>query len=512
MSQPNDSFALPSSARINIADEYCHFDPETHGDYEIADLGNLWPRLRAGYGFPEADNERIQTYVDWYKRHPHYIDRVVERGSRYLYHIVNELEARDMPLELALLPIIESAFDPFAYSHSRASGIWQFVPATGRYYGLDQNWWYDGRRDVVASTDAALTYLSRLHARFDNDWFLALAAYNTGGGNLNRSIRRNTREGRPTDYWSLRLPRETRNYVPQLIALARVIGDPEAHGITLQPVPDEPYFAEIMVDSQIDLAQAAEMAGIDIDELYLLNAGYNRWATDPEGTHRLLIPVQNAGQFTQRLAELSPEQRVSWTRYQVRSGDSLSTIARRHRTSVGTLQSVNDLNGHIIRVGQTLMIPTATQPDEHYAYSAGQRLERQQNRARGADGSQRIEYTVRSGDSFWRIARQHGVTVGALTNWNGMAPGDRLMPGQKLVVWTRNQAVASASAEQSPAFNNRSTVRRVNYRVRQGDSIARIANRFNVSVSDVLSWNQVPENSYIHPGQSLTLFVDVTGN
>lgn len=507
--QPKTAFSLPASVSIDVADEYCVYDPNLHRDYQVADLGNLWPRLREGYGFPEVDNERIQTYVDWYKRHPHYLDRVIERGSRYLYHIVSELEARDMPLELALLPIVESAFDPFAYSHGRAAGLWQFVPATGRYYGLEQNWWYDGRRDITASTEAALTYLSQLHARFDQDWFLALAAYNTGGGNLNRSIRRNARAGQPTDFWSLRLPRETRNYVPQLIALARVVADPEGHGVTLRPVANEPYFAQIPVDSQIDLAQAAEMAEIDIDELYLLNPGHNRWATDPDGPHTLLIPIEKSDVFTQRLAQLTPEQRVSWTRYEVKPGDSLIAIAQRHRTSVRTLQSVNDLNGHLIRVGQTLMIPTATQPDEHYAYSADQRLERQQNRARGADGSQRIEYTVRSGDSFWRIARKHGVTVAALTNWNGMAPKDRLMPGQKLVIWTRNQALANA---QSPAFNSRSTTRRVNYRVRQGDSIARIANRFNVSVSDVLNWNQVSENNYIHPGQSLTLFVNVTGN
>lgn len=509
--QSNPSFSLPAAFNFpSVNEDECIRDLEAHQNYQVASLGNLWPRMRAGFQLPDTDHERIDSYLEWYARHPHYMDRVIERGQRYLHYIVSELEAHDLPLELALLPIVESAFDPFAYSHGRASGIWQFVPATGRHYGLKQNWWYDGRRDVVASTDAAIRYLTRLNGLFDGDWLLALAAYNTGEGNLGRAIRRNERQGKPTDFWSLDLPRETRSYVPQLLALAKVIQDPESYNLTLSPVPDEPYFAEIMVDSQIDLAQAAELAGMNIEELYLLNAGYNRWATDPNGPHQLLIPVHHADQLRANLSGMSREQRLSWQRYTVEPGDSLITIARRHQTSVATLQSVNDLNGHIIRVGQALMIPMASEPAEHYAYSAGQRLQKQQQRSKGADGSEKIKYQVRSGDSFWKIAKRHDVTVGALTNWNGMAPGDKLMPGQTLVIWSNNQEVGSNS--RAPNFESRSTVRKVHYKVRQGDSLAHIANRFNVALKDIVSWNQVSSNSYIHPGQSLTLYVDVTGN
>ncbi|WP_341937146.1 lytic transglycosylase [Marinimicrobium sp. C2-29] len=506
---PKDEVALDlgQSSALLIDEAKCRVDKEAQQAFEVTDRGNLWPRLRAGYGLPDVDHPRIDTYVNWYANNPHYMERVVARGQRYLYHIASELEKEGLPMELALLPIVESAFDPFAYSHGRASGIWQFVPATGRHFGLKQNWWYDGRRDVVAATDAALTYLEQLHDMFDGDWLLALASYNTGQGNVGRSIRRNARQGKPTDFWSLDLPRETRAYVPQLLALAKVIRDPEAYNLSLAPIPDEPYFAQVNVASQIDLAQAAELAGIELDELYMLNAGYNRWATDPDGPHRLLIPVEYEQPFKEKLAEIPEDERVGWQRYSVKPGDSLNKIARAYRTSVENIKSANELNGNIIRVGQALMIPTAKHSPSRYAFSADQRRQRVQNRSSGAEGSSKVQYKVRPGDSFWSIAKRHDITVGALTNWNAMAPGDTLMPGQNLVIWTEAD---DAGQQQTASRESRSMVRKVNYRVRQGDSLARIATRFNLSVQDITRWNTVSENNYIHPGQSLTLFVDIT--
>lgn len=493
----------PELAKRLVDGSHCQISSAQLADFTVSERGNLWPRMRAGYALPEVDHPRVQTYLNWYAQHPHYMDRVVERGRRYLHHIVQRLEAEDMPTELALLPIVESAFDPFAYSHGQASGIWQFVPATGSQYGLKQNWWYDGRRDVVASTDAALRYLKYLHELFDGDWLLALASYNTGQGNVMRRVRQNERLGKPTDFWSLDLPRETRAYVPQLLALSKVVAEPEQYGLNLKPVPDQPYFEIVKINSQIDLAQAAELAGLEVDELYMLNAGYNRWATDPDGPHRLLVPATHAPTFRERLAEVPEDQRVGWQRYQVASGDSLITIARRHRTSVKNIQQANDLNGHIIRAGQTLLIPTAKHDAERYAFSAGQRRQRTQDGSRGPEGTQRIEYQVRPGDSFWSIARRHDTTVGAVTNWNGMAPGDTLKPGETLTLWT-DQSQAQANSDR------RSVVRKVHYRVRKGDSLARIASQFNLSIKDIQRWNTVSSSSYIHPGQSLTLYVDVT--
>lgn len=498
-------FKQSQASQFLLEEAKCTLDKAQQESFEVSDRGNLWPRMRDGYGMPDIDHSRIDTYVSWYERHPHYMERVVDRGQRYLYHIATELEERGLPMELALIPIIESAFDPFAYSHGRASGIWQFVPATGRQYGLNQTWWYDGRRDVMASTEAAANYFAYLHGLFDGDWLLAMAAYNAGQGTVGRAIRRNERQGKPTDFWSLPLPRETRAYVPQLLALARVVADPGAYNLTLAPVPDEPYFESVNVDSQIDLAQAAELADMDLNELYMLNPGYNRWATDPDGPHRLLIPTSQAEGFRERLAGVPVEQRVGWRRYEVKPGDSLGTIARDHQTSIDNIRSANDISGNLIRAGQQILIPTAKHPADHYAQSADQRRQRVQSNS-GRDGATRVDYEVRPGDSFWKIARRHGTSVGALTNWNGMAPGDTLMPGQSLVIWTDNEALSS----QQTNSNQRDMTRRVSYRVRSGDSLARIASRFNVSVRDIMRWNTVSENNYIHPGDSLTLFVDVS--
>ncbi|HEY7886421.1 MAG TPA: LysM peptidoglycan-binding domain-containing protein [Cellvibrionaceae bacterium] len=466
---------------------------------------DLWQRIRSGFALSEIDDQRIEQYVSWYSKHQRYIDRVSDRGQRYLYHIVERLEEEGLPLEIALLPVIESAFDPFAYSHGRASGMWQFLVGTGGDYGLRQSWWFDGRRDVIDSTEGAISYLKHLHQMFDNDWLLALAAYNTGQGNLRRAIARNKRAGKPTDFWSLQLPRETRAYVPQLLALSRVVGNPEKYGITLPGMPNQPYFVSVDTGSQIDLAEAAELAGISMDELYLLNPGFNRWATDPEGPHRLLLPVSLAEAFTLALAEIPAEQRISWQRYTIKSGDSLGKIARQYNTSIDALKIANQLKSTRIRAGASLLIPSAREPAAFYAHSQSQRLQQTQNQAQGAPGSQRIEYTVKSGDSFWRIANQHQVTVNALARWNGMAPRDTLRPGQKLVVWSQSAQTTTVANTQSNGVT-----RKLSYKVRQGDSLARIASRFNVSITDISRWNDVSTRGYIHPGQLLTLFVDVT--
>ena len=478
----------------------------TDQDPAVGTEPELWDRLRGLYAMDRSvDNRRVQQQLSWYSRHPKYINRVVERGSRYLYHIVNEVERRGLPGELALLPIVESAFDPFAYSHGRAAGMWQFIPSTGKYFGLSQSWWHDERRDILASTDAALDYLERLSDRFDGDFTLALAAYNSGGGTVSKAIRRNANRGEPTDYWALDLPRETRAYVPKLIALAKIFENPEAYGITLPEFPDQPYFEVVDIGSQIDLAQAADLAGVDIDEIYLLNPSFNRWATSPAGPHRLLVPVANAEQFRQGLAAIDPDSRVAWQNYKVVAGDSLIRIARKFNTTPSVLQEVNNIRGNLIRVGDQLLIPTARNGNTEYALSASQRLARKQaSGGRGSDGS-RVEHTVRAGDTFWDIAREHKVSVRELASWNGMAPGDPLIPGKELVVWSKAPTYAKAAT----SLRDKKMVRKVGYRVRRGDSLAAIANRFSVAVSDIASWNDLNTARYLQPGQSLVLYVDI---
>lgn len=477
-------------------------EPKSSSSDEL-DENDMWSRMRAGFAMDHSiDNPRMQAQLDWYARNPRYIQRVTERGARYLHHILSEAEARGLPTELALLPVVESAFDPFAYSHGRAAGLWQFIPSTGKYFGLTQSWWHDDRRDLLTSTDAALTYLDRLANRFDGDFTLALAAYNSGGGTVSSAMRRNRKAGKPTDYWSLRLPKETRHYVPKLLALAKIIDNPDAYGIVLPESKNEPYFEVVETGSQLDLAQAAKLAGVDIDEIYLLNPSYNRWATNPDGPHRLLVPTKNAETFRTALAKFPAEQRVSWENYKVSKGDNLGSIARRFSTTTSVIRQVNKLNGDMIRIGQQLLIPSSTKGSEAYALSQSQRVERKQERKRSGN---KVRYTVRRGDTFWDIAREHRVSVREVAAWNGMAPGDPLHPGRELVIWSKvKQPKTVASNARSKAM-----VRKVGYRVRKGDSLSTIASRFSVNVRDIASWNDLNTNRYLQPGQSLVLYVDI---
>lgn len=462
---------------------------------------DLWQRIINAYGFNQnIDNSRVRAHLNWFKKHQGYMDRVATRAERYMYYIAEQIDVRDIPGELALLPIVESAFDPFAYSHGRASGVWQFIPSTGRDFGLKQDWWYDGRRDISASTVAALKYLEALQREFKGDWLLALAAYNTGAGNVRKAIRKNKRKGKATDFWSLKLPRETRDYVPKLIALAQLIKHPEKHGITLRPLANTPYFASVNTGGQIDLAQLAEVADTSLDEIYKLNPGFNRWATHPNGSHNVLIPIEKESIYHENIANLPKNARMKWQRYQVKRGDSLITIAKKFHTTTDALKDANSLRRNMIRAGDQLLIPSAHKSLNSYSFSAGSRLAKIQNSSRKAKNSDKIEYKVRGGDSFWEIARDHKVGIRELAKWNGMAPGDTLKQGQKLVIWGQKKLRQS-----------REVIRKLTYTVRNGDSLARIADKFRVRVQDLIRWNrQKSKSKYLQPGQKLTLYVDVT--
>lgn len=469
---------------------------------------DLWQRIRAGFELHVPDNRRVRQELDWYAGHPAYMQRVAERATPYLHHVVEVIEENHMPGELALLPIVESAFQPFAYSHGQAAGIWQFIPSTGRRFGLKQNWWYDGRRDVYASTRAAVELLDTLHRQFDGDWLLALAAYNSGSGTVKKAIRRNRRLGKPTDFWSLKLPRETRAYVPKLLALKKLIDDPAAYDLALPSIPDAPYFARVELSTQIDLARAAELANISLDELYRLNPGYNRWATAPDGPHHLLIPRNRIETFSAGLAALPADQRIRWIRYRIRRGDTLSTIAARHHISIGTIKKVNHIRGTRLRAGHSLMIPVASKSARSYRLSAAQRKQTQQNTQRKGT---RVVHIVRKGDTFWDLSRKHKVSHRALARWNGMAPRDPLVPGQKLVIWSRTARTSSRTEPTVLSLPERRTItRKIGYRVRRGDSLDKISRKFRVSISQLRRWNNLPKGKYLQPGQRLTVYVDVT--
>ncbi len=463
---------------------------------------DLWDRIRKGFALKHAINNRVMAELRYYKNHKGYIDRIAERSDMYLYHIVEEAEKRNMPLEIALLPVVESAFQPFAYSHGRASGIWQFIPSTGKLFGLKQDWWYDGRRDIIASTDAALTYLERLSNRFHGDWLLALASYNSGAGTVNKAIRRNKKRGKPTDYWSLSLPKETEMYVPRLIALCMLIDKPEKYDIDLKTVSNEPYFSPIELKGQIDLSLAADLAGISTEELYKLNPGYNRWATPPNGPHTLALPVDTIETFQEQLAALPKEKRVRWVRHKIKSGEALLTIAKKYDTTVNVIRSANNIRGNNIRAGKHLVIPVSLKSEKEYTHSLSQRQKGVINRAKSRSS---IIHIVKKGDTLWDIAQKYKVSVGSIARLNKISPRDTLKNGQKLAIKPSHKTPRRYIGN-TPS----SITKRVTYTVRKGDSLDRIARKFKVSVRELKNWNRVARTSkYLQPGQRLKIYVDV---
>ncbi len=461
-------------------------------------ITDSWDRVRKGFTFAIPDRTRVTNQKNWYLRHPSYMKRVSKRAEPFLYYIVEELEKAGMPTELALLPIVESAFDPFAYSHGRAAGMWQFIPGTGKSFGMKQTWWYDGRRDVIASTAGAIKYLRRLHEMFDGDWLHALAAYNSGEGRVMRSIRKNKRQGKPTDFWSLDLPRETRAYVPKLLALADILANKESYAFAWPAISNQPVIDIVDVGSQIDLAVAAKKAGLTTKELHALNPGYNRWATDPDGPHRLVVPRRLVDGFISALAQTDKEDRLNWVRHKVKSGESLGLIANKYNTTIDVIQNINGMKNNVIYANDFLLVPIALKSMEEYSLSANQRLARTQAEKKGA---YQLTHKIESGDTFWDLSRSYKVSIRDLAKWNGMAPRDPLKPGKELVVW-----VNRVSEQQT----DNSIMRTLTYTVRNGDSLSRIADKFNVKISDITKWNSLNGKRYLQPGQKLKLYVDVT--
>jgi peptidoglycan lytic transglycosylase D len=472
------------------------------------EYSDAWLLLKDGLELERHTNKTsVKQKIAWFARNQEYIDRVADRAEPYLYHIITKLKERNMPLDIALLPVVESAYQPFAYSPARASGIWQFIPGTGKRFGLKQNWWYDGRRDIVASTDAALDYLENLHKRFNGNWFHALAAYNSGEGNVERAIRKNKKKGKKTDFWSLRLPRETRNYVPSLLAIAEILKNNEKHNIKFKTISNKPYFEKIDIGSQIDLATVSKLSGLSIDEVYTLNPGFNRWATDPNGPHRILIPVDKAADFKLKIAALPKSERIKWQQHKIRKGESLSQIASRYQTSVSALKQINRLKRNTIREGRSLLIPTAKESKKYYSLSADSR--KFKGLKTTGDGKRYI-YSVKRGDNLWDIGRHYGISVSQLTRWNGISKRSLLKPGQKLTVWVKDyegkkQATLIKTVAKKPAINGNA------YIVQNGDSLWLIARKFDIHVKDLLKWNNLKKGKHLQPGQSLIVQQAVAG-
>ena len=390
---------------------------------------DLWGRIRSGFAMRDLDSPLIAKHEQWYASRPDYVARMTDRARRYLYYITNEVERRGMPSEIALLPMIESAFNPGAYSTSRASGIWQFIPSTGKNFGMQQNWWYDGRRDIVSATNGALDYLQKLHDMF-GDWELALAAYNWGEGAVQRAQERNRRRGLPVNYTSLKMPDETRNYVPKLLAVRNIIANPASFGLVLQDITNEPYFTAIATAKHIDVKLAAQLADIPMEEFVALNPAHNRPVILHDSSDLILLPVNAVETFRANL-EIYDKPLVSWQAYQPKKGERLDRVAPRFGLSVEKLRSVNGLSARTnASTGQTLLVPV--NGEENAAESEFEAFN--MHLAPTSDGRTRtIRHTVRKGETLASVAQRYHVSVAALQSANDKLK-KQLKPGQTITV------------------------------------------------------------------------------
>lgn len=500
----------------------------------------VWDRMLSLYAFPEVNNERVDAELSYYLSHPDYIARIQERAAPYMHLILDEIEAKNLPGELALLPVVESAFIPEAYSRSAASGLWQFIPSTGRLFGLEQNSWYDGRRDVYASTQAATTFLKDLSEEFNGDYFLALASYNWGKGNVSKAINRNLYQGLPADYWSLDLPKETDDYVPRLLAIAKLFANAEKYGVRLQNIPNKPYCEIVNVGSQLDIDKAAQLAQTPLSQFLKLNPCFKKGSTAPYGPHRLLIPSHRVQTFKQNLARLPYEERVDQRQrdeellaekirqnevvaqkmrdeeekfenrrkrevitpkryysglptqqYQVHRGETLSTIARNSGTTIENLKHINHLSKSTVNSGAYLKIPVSSR---HASLAV------ETSRTGKAKSSGGQFYVVKKGDTFFNVSKRFAVSRSNIAAWNNISPNSNLRLGQKLVIKGGSvQQLASASSS-----------RLIRYTIKRGDSLMQLSRKFGVSLNELRKSNPQTAKG-LRPGQSIKILVDNTG-
>jgi membrane-bound lytic murein transglycosylase D len=484
------------------------------GGKNLAEYDSLWDRLFDSYSLPPVEHEEIDRELEWFINHPGYVDRVQKRAEPFLYSIVKQFEKHNIPGELALLPVIESAFRPDAVSPAKAAGLWQFIPSTGRIYGLKQSRSYDGRRDVYASTRAAIKYLKKLHSDFNGDWLLAIAAYNCGEGAVARAIQKNEARNKPTDFWSLELPGETRAYVPRLLAVAKLFADAEQYGIDLHHIPNEALFKPVKISTQLDLALAADAADISLDKLYELNPGFKRQYADVEGSYRLFIPAdKKISEFKQELERLAQQ---SQSPDQGRPSIADELMAARDSELTGTYGKLSDENSQLLKGkrgnsieeerGGRGVVATAPKPkgkivskirsEDSVALAPASRKSE-------ASLSKRSTYTVQTGDTLWSIAKKNSVDVEQLAKWNGLSAKKGVRTGQTLVLWNkdagRKLAIASSGIKPSQS---------INYTIRQGDTLFSISKRFKVSVADLRKWNGSKVEKRIQPGTSIMVQVE----
>ena len=502
---------------------------------------DLFQRIRRGFGMPDLSDDLVLTHQQWYQNRPDYLRRMVDRSSRYLYHIVDELERRGMPTEIALLPMVESAYNPMAYSRAKASGLWQFIPATGKRYNLGQDWWKDERRDIVASTAAALDYLQSIY-EMHGDWHLALASYNWGEGAVGRAIGKNRAQGLPTDYLSLTMPNETRNYVPKLQALKNIFRSPALVAeLSLPSIPNRPFFATVTTDSHIDVKMAAKLADMPVEEFVALNPAHNRPVIKPDTT--LVIPTEKLETFVSNLEARGDENKPLsvWQTYTLRPGDKLEKVASRFGMSIGMLKAANGIQGKTRPApGTTLLVAgTGKVVDKADLVATAETSRAPETEARsaakGRTPAEPTVHTVGKGETLAAVARRYGLSANDIKKINKLK-GDKLTAGMRLQLASAATAETKAAAPDKKASpekdktGSRKSVetttpgkivlakvettrtsaktakKTTRYVVRRGDTIYSIARQFKVAVDDLMRRNDVSASS-LRPGTTLTILL-----
>ena len=438
---------------------------------------SLWDEIRQRSELPyDASRSEIQKSTLRYDSNQYVVNRLSKNGQRYLYYTYLKALERNLPVELSLIPFVESQFDPYAQSSTGASGIWQFIASTGRENGLKKNWWYDARRDIVASTDAAYNFLEKLYAEH-NDWLLAIAAYNAGPSRVRKEVKKNTSKGLPADFWSLNLPKETKAYVPKILAIVELIRNPERFDIELPYLANRPYFDVVDLPSQVDLMQVANISGLKLEVIYELNPGFNQWATDPNGPFRILLPVGIADRFKIVLSDIDPTELVQWDKYLVQQGDTLSSISSKYMIDYELLKEINDLDENLIYENEELIVPRGPSWIKDYL-----------NRP--------DVYYVSAGDSMWSIAKKFNVTIRDLSIWNDLNPSNYLLTGTKILIYPKYL---------KPTKITKTAKTNIAYPIKKGDTISKIAIKFGIDKDWIIKWNEIENEALIYPGEIIKL-------
>jgi len=462
----------------------------THS-YNMNYGSSLWANMRSNFELQDdAYMPAVRREIHWWQQHQGYLYDMLTQSQPYIYYVFAQTRNRHLPAELALLPFVESQYNPFAYSSVGAMGLWQMMPGTASGFGIKINWWYDGRRDVVTSTSAALDYLTYLYNFFDQNWQLAIAAYDSGEGTVLDAVRHNEREHRRTDFWNLPLPEETRDYLPKLLALAAIIKNPNQYNIELPYISDRSYFAAVDVHSQIDISEAAKLADVSVSTIRSLNPGFRRWATDPDGPYDILVPVAKTKFFIEHLNYLPKKDRVTWRHYYIRHGDTLDKIARKFHTDIPIIKQVNGLTSDIIHLHQSLLIP------ESFHGSIHSELLRERATIAEVDipGPQRSVYIVKPGNTLWSIAKQFNLNTRQIRFWNNLSSKHAVSSGERLTLWVKKHHW----------FHSHT----INYTVRSGDNLSKIAKEFNTTASKIKKLNYL-HSDLIHVKQNLKIPTDI---